>query len=174
MPPKQNPIAGEPLLAEEVYSEIIYDGPHGPLCVLPAWGQKSVPEMYFRKLGFKNLAPTKRSKLVDLAHDPEEDQTDFEGFSDNESNAGGTIVKETADTFISGAGGGDGLRFPGVAGTPPVNTGEAESIPLATQASLRVRRRYVLSQSMRAKLTAVVARRGSEVQSANEGAGAQL
>ena len=52
MTPKKNPIAGEPLLVEEIYSEIIYDAPHSPLCVLPAWGQKSVPETYFRKLGF--------------------------------------------------------------------------------------------------------------------------
>ena len=128
MTPKKSPIAGEPLPAEEVYSKIIYDVPHGPLRVLPAWGQKLVPETYFRKLSFKNLAPTKRSELVDPAFDPEkekEDKTDFEGFSDDESDVGGTIATETADTLMSGAGGGDGPHSPGVAGTPPVNTSGA-------------------------------------------------
>ena len=130
MIPKKNSVAGEPLPLEEVYSEIIYDAPYGPLCVLPAWGQKSVPETYFRKLGFKNLAPTKRSHLVDLAHDPKEDETEenktnFEGFLDNKSDTGGTIATETADTLMSGAGNRDGPHSPGVAGTPPVNTGGA-------------------------------------------------
>ena len=135
MTPKKNPIAGEPLSPEEVYSEIIYDAPHGPLRVLPAWGQKLVPETYFRKLGFKNLAPTKRSDLVDPAHNlkedktkedkTEEDKTNFEGFLDNESDTGGTIATETADTLMSGAGGGDGSHSPGVTGTPPANTGGA-------------------------------------------------
>ena len=130
MTPKKNPVAGEPLSPEEVYSEIIYDAPHGPLCVLPAWGQKSVPETYFRKLGFKNLAPTKRSDLVDPAYNPKEDEpekdkTDFEGFLDDESDIGGTIATETADTTMSGAGGRDGPRSPGVAGTLPVDTAGA-------------------------------------------------
>ena len=128
MPPKQNPIAGEPLLAEEIYSEIVYDAPHSPLCVLPAWGQKSVPETYFQKLSFKNFTPTKRSELVDPAYNPEkeeEDKTNFERFSDDESNVGGTIATETADTLMSGTGGGDGPHSPGVAGTPPVNIGRA-------------------------------------------------
>ena len=128
MLPKQNPIAGELLSAEEVYFKIIYDAPHGPFCVLPAWGQKLVPETYFRKLGFKNLAPTKRSELVDPVFDPkkeEEDKTDFEGFLDNKSDVEGTIATETADTLMSGAGGGDGLYSPGVAGISPVNTGGA-------------------------------------------------
>ena len=125
MPPTQNLIAGELLPAEEVYSKIIYDAPHGSFRVLLTWGQKSVPETYFRKLGFKNLAPTKRSDFVDPAHDAEEDKTDFEEFLDDKSDAGGTIVTETADTFMSGAGGGDGPCSFGVAGTPPVNTGGA-------------------------------------------------
>ena len=89
-----------------------------------------VPETYFWKLGFKNLAPTKRSNFIDPAYNPEEDKTeedktDFEGFSDNESDAGGTTVAETADTLMSVAGGGDSPHSPGVAGTPPVNTGGA-------------------------------------------------
>ena len=44
---------------------------------------------------------------------------------DNKSDVGGTIVTETADTFMSGAGGEDGPCSPGVAGTPLVNTGGA-------------------------------------------------
>ena len=129
---KKNSIAGEPLPAEEVYSQIIYDAPHGPFRVLPAWGQKSVLETYFRKLGFKNLAPTKRSELIDPVFNPEkeeEDKTDFEGFSDAESNVGGTIATETADTLMSGADGGDSPHSSGVAGTPPANTGGARVNP---------------------------------------------
>ena len=65
MTPKKTLPVGEPMTAEAAYSEITYDGLKGPIRVLPAWGQKTVPETYFRKLGFKNLAPQKHNELAE-------------------------------------------------------------------------------------------------------------
>lgn len=79
--------------------------------------------MYFRKLRFKNLAPTKCNKLLNTNNNADDNHTDWERFSDHEFDVEDIAFKETKDTTISGASGKNSLCFPGMAGLQPANIG---------------------------------------------------
>lgn len=125
------------MTAKTAYFEIIYNGPKGPIRVLPAWGQKTVPEMYFQKVGFKNLAPQKRNKLLNTDNDAEDKQLDQKRFLDHKGfNAEGVVLEENQDKIMSGASSADGLYSFGVTGVQPVNTGRAGDNSVANASTL--------------------------------------